>query len=146
MTQTLKDAFQNPKVQKLYKGYNTFMNTKANLFSDDASEFISNCKWVPDVVKDNYQAMYEAAMGATAGLIGGAGLTFALRHQNLVNKGIDLGITAVKNVGDLVNEKIDDVVEQHRMKNDDDIKQQRGYENIVKYDNPSSENEVSMEW
>lgn len=143
MVQTLKDAFQNPTVQKVFKGYNTTMNTIANPLSKDTQSWIDNSK-LPDFVKENYNIVADKAMELTGGVAGSAGLTFALRHKNLMNKGIDMGVNAVRNAGHAVNERIDDFVEA--MHDDDGVNTQRGYENIVKYDNPSSENEVSMGW
>lgn len=133
----LKDAYDSaeasPIVSKVLDTYNTWRNTKSNIFSEDAEDLIKNSKLVPDSIKDRYGLIKDAAQTATNGLIGSSALTFGLRHQKIINKGIDIGVDAVRGAGKFVNNRIDDFVE-----NMHEEKKARGYENIVK-DEPSDE-------
>lgn len=126
----LTEIYETPSVKKAFDAYNTWRNTKSNLFSKDAQNLILNNSLIPDVIKEKYTGINGAVQAATYGLAGASVTTAALRYQKPINAVITAGVRTVHDASEFVNDKIDDAVESYRSK--------RGYESIIKEDNEDS--------
>lgn len=111
---SFKQAYNTPAVQTALKHWNSWKNTQANLFSEDASKMFEKFPGVGD----KYSKVREAVLDATGGFAASAGLTKVLRYEKpaekLLNPLIQKGVETTAKAGSYVNDRIDDFVESHR--------------------------------
>ncbi len=110
---SIKQAYQDDRVQSALKKWNTWKDTKSNLFSEATADFVKESNVIPDAVKQGYLNSRGHVMEATMGLAGSNVLTKALRYQKPLNKVIDKTVQAVDIVADKTNKRIDDFVASH---------------------------------
>lgn len=107
---SIKQAYQDDRVQSALKKWNTWKDTKSNLFSEATADFVKESNVIPDAVKQGYLNSRGHVLEATMGLAGSNVLTKALRYQKPINKVIDKTVQTFDSIADRTNERIDNFV------------------------------------